>query len=79
MCVRALALLHHVSVVSWFRTELRNRAEGGLVDSRHLDGLGADVIPDPSENRADIITTARSLGLQVVDEGDHIHIELDPI
>jgi hypothetical protein len=79
LAIRALALIHRVSVVSWWRTEIRNRAEGGIVDSRHLDGLGADLIPDATENRANIITTARSLGLQVVDEGDHIHIELDPI
>lgn len=76
--IRELAHRHNVSVTSWWRTEKRNADVGGLVNSRHLDGVGADAVPDPGEDRDAVIASARALGLQVVDEGDHLHLELDP-
>lgn len=78
IAVHTLARTHRVSVKSWWRTPAHNAAAGGIAGSRHLDGIGADVVPDPDENRADVIRDARDLGLQVVDEGDHLHLELDP-
>lgn len=78
IAVRDLARAHRVSVASWWRSPAHNAATRGLHNSRHLAGIGADVVPDAGEDRTAVITTARALGLQVVDEGDHIHIELDP-
>lgn len=78
MAIRELCSAHDVSVTSWWRTRARNDHVGGLPNSRHLDGIGADIELDPGQDRADVIATARALGLQVVDEGDHIHVELDP-
>jgi hypothetical protein len=76
--IRDLARTHRISVTRWWSSEKHNADVGGLVNSRHLDGIGCDVIPDPDEDRAEVIHSARQIGLQVVDEGTHIHLELDP-
>jgi len=79
IAIRSLTRLHRVSVTSWWRSHEHNRNERGLPGSRHLDGVGADLILDQNEDRAAVMKTARSLGLQVVDERDHLHVELDPV
>lgn len=76
--IRDVCRLHRVSVISWWRSEKHNADVGGIEGSRHLEGIGCDAVPDPGEDRAAVIDTARTLGLQVVDEGDHLHFELDP-
>lgn len=78
LAVRTLCQLHRLSVTSWWRSPARNKSVGGTRNSRHLMGLGVDLVPDVGESRAEVMATARKLGLQVVDEQDHIHIELDP-
>lgn len=75
--IRTIASNYNVTVTSWWRSHKRNRDVGGSPTSFHLEGLGADLVPDDPADRPAIIATARSLGLQAVDEGDHIHVELD--
>jgi len=65
------------SVTSWWRSRTRNAALDGHPESFHLEGLAADLVPDDPEQRAPLKRFAEDLGLQVADEGDHVHIELD--
>lgn len=63
------------SVTSWKRSVSHNKAVGGVSDSRHLTGLGADVVYDsplPLTFRLDL---ARARGLQLIREVDHDHIQ----
>lgn len=73
-CVRV-----HGSVTSWVRTPNRNRAVGGVMRSNHLTGLAVDVVLDEHLTHK-IATDARHmlaahLGLRLVIEGDHDHLE----
>jgi hypothetical protein len=64
------------SVTSWGRTPKHNKAVGGVDDSAHLLWTGADVVydggmeADPLRDRL-----AARLGLMLVHEGDHDHIQ----
>lgn len=78
LAVRSLCAVRRVSVVSWWRTTKRNDSVGGLPESRHLDGIGADIVPDDDEDPDDVEKTARALGLQVHRSARSFHIELDP-
>lgn len=63
------------SITSWYRTPKRNERVGGHPNSRHLVWLGADVAydePIPPLTRRKMATT---LGLKLVIEGDHDHIQ----
>ena len=63
------------SVTSWIRTSRRNREVGGNAESYHLCGLGIDCILDVPTSKESLIRRARKLGLDAVDEGDHVHLE----
>lgn len=68
------------SVTSGFRTHARNRDVGGVLRSRHLEGLAADVVLDDLLIHK-IATDARhklaaDLGIKLVIEGDHDHLEV---
>lgn len=65
------------SVTSWKRTRKRNLDVGGRSDSFHLEGLGADVELDDGSRAPAFVEAARARGLDAVDEGDRVHIELD--
>lgn len=78
IALRHLCQIHRVSVVSWWRSEKRNDQVGGLPESRHRDGIGADLEPDADENPDDVEKTARSLGLQVARTARSFHVEMDP-
>lgn len=74
-CVRV-----HGSVTSWVRTPNRNSAVGGVMRSHHLSGLAVDVVLDEPLTHK-IATDARhklaaDLGLRLVIEGDHDHLEV---
>jgi len=66
---RVLIALSGMSVTSWWRSPTHNAAVGGVADSRHLIGLAWDVVPVTRENEAKL----ESLGLKVINEGDHLH------
>lgn len=64
-------------LTSYLRTPARNAAVGGRVGSYHLVGLAADFVV-PRTDRARFVAWVRATwpaGVDVVDEGDHIHIE----
>jgi len=62
-----------VAVTSWHRTRSHNREVGGVDASQHLVATAWDVSgPDQDLYAA----RAASSGLVVVDEGDHIHVQL---
>lgn len=70
-----LCKLHRGSVTSWIRSEQRNAAQGGVTDSWHLDGLAADITPDDPARKSFLIVDAVKLGMDAIDEGNHVHIE----
>jgi len=72
-----LLALHPGRVTSWLRSIHANATLGGVDTSYHLDGCGADLVLDQPTNNPACATHARELGLDVLDEGDHIHVELD--
>lgn len=63
------------SVSSYGRTEKHNKAVGGKDDSNHLQWLAADVVYDEPIVKARRDKVARRYGLEVIDEGDHDHVE----
>lgn len=68
-------------VTSAWRSQQTNTSVGGRSESRHLMSRAIDIRPLslPYSKRDVFIKIARELyGFDVVDEGDHIHIEWDP-
>ena len=63
------------SVTSWIRSSRRNHEVGGKSNSYHLVGLGIDVVLDIPIHKDSFIKEARRLGLDAIDEGDHVHLE----
>lgn len=61
---------------SWFRTREENDAVGGRPDSLHLRGLAMDIVSSAS-GQARLAQAWQSWGLDALDEGDHVHLELD--
>lgn len=62
-----------VTVTSWHRTVSHNREVGGVESSQHLLATAWDVSgPDQGVYAA----RARAAGLVVIDEGDHVHVQL---
>lgn len=76
--IAALTLrgLFPFSVTSWIRSEKRNKEVGGLVNSYHLFGLAVDVVLDNPADKGRFIKAAKQLGLDAIDEGDHVHVEV---
>ena len=63
------------SVTSWIRSPERNADVGGLPTSKHLTGLGIDIVPEDPHQKNDLFALIKTLGLHFLDEGDHIHIQ----
>ena len=63
------------SATSWFRSPKRNAKVGGNPKSKHLIGLGVDVIPDDWSILGAFTALANVHDLSVLDEGDHWHIQ----
>jgi len=63
------------SVTSWKRTVRHNTEVGGVPNSAHLYGLGFDVVYDARPPLAATMERARRLGLKLIREDDHDHIQ----
>lgn len=77
--IRTLQRRFGFSVTSWFRSPKRNKAKGGHPKSKHLRGLAVDAVLDDMKDekqKAELTAAARAMGLGVVDEGDHLHIQV---
>lgn len=70
-----LCRVYGLSVTSWGRTEKRNAEVGGVPNSWHLRFLGVDVVPDDPIVFEPLQHLADQLGLELIAEGDHWHIE----
>lgn len=75
--VATYCLIHGGSITSWGRTTLRNKAVGGVPGSSHRFWRGADVVYDSTDVWKDPnrIEYARRLGLKIIAEGDHDHLQ----
>lgn len=75
--VVALAFIYQFSVTSWGRTAKYNTHPrvGGIPTSFHRLWLAVDCEPDGPVDAAALERDARKLGLQVVVEEDHFHLE----
>ncbi len=73
--VLALCLIYDCSETSGFRTDMRNTAVGGADDSRHKEALAKDIVPDDVRQTHEIKHAAQKLGLWVLVESDHIHLQ----
>jgi len=65
------------SVTSWKRSMARNRQVDGVPHSAHVVGLAVDVVYDqaiPVPQRGE---WARRLGLRLIAESDHDHLQPD--
>ena len=69
-----------MSVTSWGRSQARNAAKGGIPNSQHLHWTAVDVEWDPGTRPeyGELAGAAARVGLEVVPEPDHDHIELAP-
>ena len=73
--IRCLRLCYSFSVTSWIRSKEHNAKVGGVSDSRHLFGLAVDIVFDPGSDMSGFNDKAGQLGLQVIAEGDHLHVQ----
>lgn len=75
VAVVVAARARNVVPTSWFRTPAENAALGGVPGSLHLQGIAIDLAGD-SDELGQIEGIWRAIGLDAVDEGDHLHLEL---
>lgn len=65
-----------VQVTSGLRTPERNAKVGGVANSYHLTDQARDILPPKTpEQAAQVRQFAAQNGLEVIDEGDHWHME----
>lgn len=69
-----LASKHGAQITSITRTPEENRRVGGVDNSYHLTSQAGDFVV-PQQNKAQFMADARAMGLEAIDEGDHIHVE----
>ena len=74
--VTMLCLVHRGSMTSYVRTIARNAIVGGHEHSKHLVGLAVDVVLDRKEDQGEFTLAAQRLGLRVIDEDDHLHVQV---
>ncbi len=70
-----LAARYEYRETSGYRAAMPNAAAGGVHFSAHLFWLGVDVILVHPEETTEFIEAARRVGLRVLDEGDHLHLQ----
>ena len=74
--VQHLCLVFEGSVTSGRRTQKRNKLVGGVEHSLHLVGLAADIVLDEPSKHGELLEACGRLGLRAIDEGDHIHVQV---
>lgn len=59
------------------RSAARNKAVGGVPNSYHLIGQARDSVPPPGMSMAEYHAQLKRMnpGMDVINEGDHVHIE----
>ena len=65
-------------VSSYYRTPERNRRVGGMPDSQHQLGTAVDLVAPFGEFDPFVLAQAEALGLTVVRERSHLHVQLWP-
>ena len=75
--VARYGMLTGASVTSWGRTTEHNLNVGGVTYSSHRFWLGCDLVYDEPTllSMTARMETARRLGLRVIIEGDHDHLQ----
>jgi hypothetical protein len=73
--ILTLALEFEFSVTSWGRSAKRNKEVGGLDDSFHRSWRAVDAVLDDWGVLPYFRRRAEQLGLQVIREADHLHLE----
>jgi len=75
---RARVLPHRgMTVTSWWRSPRANRVAGGARESQHIFALALD-LAGTRDQRREIMSAARRVGLVAVDEGSHVHVQAFP-
>jgi hypothetical protein len=64
-------------ITSTARSAAKNRAVGGVANSYHLSGRARDSVPPPGMSMAAYAAQLQRLNphLEVINEGDHVHME----
>jgi uncharacterized protein YcbK (DUF882 family) len=64
-------------ITSTKRSPARNRAVGGVENSYHLSGRARDSVPPPGMSMAEYYRRLKAANphMEVLNEGDHVHIE----
>jgi hypothetical protein len=64
-------------VTSTFRSAAHNKRVGGVKNSYHLTGRARDSVPPPGMSMGEYAARLRAANphLDVINEGDHVHIE----
>lgn len=62
---------------SFVRTPQRNAQVGGVPNSQHISGTAGDFVV-PNATKPAFMAAQRAKGFEVIDEGDHVHVELPP-
>lgn len=73
--VLTLQIRYPFSVSSWIRAKAHNKTVGGVQNSYHLIGLGMDVILEDQSTVTDFKASALALGIKVINEGYHLHLQ----
>jgi len=77
---RAKQIVPGVIVTSGFRNPAKNKAVGGKPKSYHLTGQARDFVPPTGMSMGQLHTKLKAEfpGYDVINEGDHIHVEPGP-
>lgn len=73
--VSQLAAISRFRVTSWWRSPVSNASVGGVETSWHVLGMACDVVAETVLDTERIAKFAPKLGLEVIDETTHLHLE----
>ena len=69
---------HGTRVSSYYRSPESNRRVGGMPDSQHQLGTAVDLVAPFGEFDPFVLDQAEAVGLTVVRERSHLHVQLFP-